>query len=400
MKTCVWAVLVGVIGWTIGALVALAQFDIGSATGPVSSDHTAQPGTTCCPGIEEPTAHEGQPKIVVDQEVFDFGVMSSEDEGKKHDFTIQNEGQAILEIEGGATGCKCAIAKLEKKRIAPGDKGLVTMEWDAKGFFGPYEQIATLNTNDPRRPKVALKVKGRITNPARANPAEVVFSNLTANHSAQATVNVFCYKSKDFKITEMEIMDPETAEFFAVSAEPLSPEQLGREADALAGYEVEIVAKPGLPVGPFLQTILVRTSLPQAPRIEIPVKGKVGSDISIVGRDWDEGRRMLRLGILDPAEDTERTLLLVVRGRHRHHVDFEVAEVSPSDIIQAELEKEIGTKKGIAIRVPLKIRIPKNAGPANYLGAGQGPVGHILIETTHPEIPRIKIPISFAIEGG
>jgi len=211
---------------------------------------------------------------------------------------------------------------------------------------------------------------------------------------------VYCYKSKDFKITDMEIMDPTTAEFFGISAEPLSPEQLGREADALAGYEVEIVAKPGLPVGPFLQTILVRTSLPETPRIEIPVKGKVGSDISIVGRDWDESRQMLRLGMVNPADGAERTLLLVVRGRHRSHIDFEVAEMFPPDLIQAELEKEIGTTKGIVIRVPLKIRIPKHGGPANYLGSGQGPVGHVLIETTHPEIPRIKIPISFAIEGG
>ncbi|NLE37028.1 MAG: hypothetical protein GX621_03290, partial [Pirellulaceae bacterium] len=152
--------------------------------------------------------------------------------------------------------------------------------------------------------------------------------------------------------------------------------------------------------GPFLQTILVRTSLSEAPRIEIPVKGKVGSDISVVGRDWDENRQMLRLGVLDPAEDAERTLLLVVRGRHRQHVDFEVAEVFPPGLIQAELDKESGTKKGIAIRVPLKIRIPKHGGSANYLGSGQSPVGHVLIETTHPEIPRIKIPISFAIEGG
>ena len=130
------------------------------------------------------------------------------------------------------------------------------------------------------------------------------------------------------------------------------------------------------------------------------IKGKVGSDISIVGRDWDQNRQMLRLGVLAHGKETSHTLWLVVRGRHRRVIDFEVAKVFPLGVVQAALGEEKSIRGGTTIRVPLEIHISKQSGPANYLGSKQNPTGHVLLYTNHPEVPEIKIPISFAIEGG
>jgi len=397
MKTCLWAILAVVIGWAVGMTVAIGQLGIPSRI-PLPAGKSSDTETTTRPN---PTAEirDGPPKVVVDKEVYEFGTMDSKAE-KKHDFILRNTGKAPLKIEDAGTSCKCAISSFKTRIIGPGKSAKVTLKWNAKGYFGPFEQVAKIRTNDPDRPKVTLKVKGRVTTPLRASPPEVVFSRVSAGKAAQDKVQLFAYKSGELKITEIRSQMPETAEFFEITAKRLSAEALGQEKDAQSGYELEVLVKPGLPLGRFQQTILVRTNLTEAPQIEIPIKGKVGSDITIVGRDWDQNRQVLRLGVLAHGKETDRTLLLVIRGRYRRLIDFEVAEVFPSELVRAELGEETSISGGTATRVPLRIHIPKQSGPANYLGSKQSPTGHIILNTNHPKVPEIKIPVSFAIEGG
>jgi hypothetical protein len=398
MKTCILAGVVVVIGFALGAVVAVCQVGI-SVDIPAST--VGDSGATgYATDVKQPETYEGIPKAVVDKDVYEFGTMSSEDKKAKHDFVIRNEGKAPLKLGDVKKTCKCIVSSVTRKVLAPGETATVTVEWKVKGYFGPYEQVVNVDTNDPARPELTLKVKGRVTTPLRANPAEVVFSQISAGQTARTVTKLYAYKSKDLKILDISLQDPQTADFYKITSKPLSADVLREEKDALAGYELNIELKPGLPVGRFRQTIIVQTNLPEAPKLEIPIKGKIGSDISVVGRGWNEKTQSIRLGLLNRGEGAERTLQLIVRGKYRHHVDIEVAEVFPKDLLQATLGEPVSRTEGSVTRIPLTIRIPKNSGPANYIGSRLSPPGHILLRTTHPEIPEIKIPVSFAIEGG
>ncbi|MBN1590302.1 MAG: DUF1573 domain-containing protein [Pirellulales bacterium] len=397
MRTWLWATLAVGLGFAVGVVVVIGQLGMPSEVPlpkPESSDFPAARAPDAPVAVDK-----GPPRVVVDQEVYDFGTMEAQSE-KKHDFLLQNTGEAPLKIEDAGTTCKCAISKFETRVVNPGESTKVTLKWTAKGYFGPYEQIAKIRTNDPDRPELSLKVRGRVTTPLRAVPPEVVFSSVTAGQVARHIVKVFAYKSDDLELSDLRMQDPTTAEYFEIIPKRLSAEAIAQEKDARSGYELEVVVKPGLPLGRFQQTILVSTNVSDAPQIELPIKGKVGSDISIVGRDWDSNRQRLELGVLKRGEGADRTLSLVVRGRYRRLIDFEVTEVFPESLIKAELGDETSINEGVAIRVPLRIQIPKDSGPANYLGAKQGPTGRVILNTTHPHVPQISIPISFAIEGG
>jgi hypothetical protein len=202
------------------------------------------------------------------------------------------------------------------------------------------------------------------------------------------------------QVTGHELKDPSTAEFFDVRFEPMSAAQLGGEPDAKSGFLMEVHVKSGLPQGPFQQTILVQTNLAAAPVIEVPVTGKVGSDISVFGRGWNEATGSLTLGLLDPRKGADASLTLVVRGRHRDMTEFQVSEVFPPDILQVELGEKTEINQGVATQTPLKIRIPAGAGPANHLGSKQGKIGRIVLDTNDPQMPKLTVLVSFAIEGG
>lgn len=395
MKDLLWALVALSIGSVIG--IAWAVHELGISP-EVNLPRPAASGQSSA--ARPPAASAaGEPRIQVEPEVHDFGTMDSKSE-KSHDFVIRNVGTAVLVIENKGTTCKCAVSDFQSRTIKPGKSTKITLTWTAKEFFGPFEQQATIGTNDPQRPKVVLKVKGRITAPLRASPMEVVFADVAAGQPAHTSVNVYAYKTADLKLKDLRLEDPTTAELFEITPKRLTPERIREEKDAQSGYELDIRLKPGLPLGPFRQTILLETNSPKDPKLEVPIKGKIGSDITIAGRDWNERRQTLELGVLAHGQGAERTLFLRVRGYYRRAIEFEVAETFPPEVLSAELGKEGTFSQGIAVRVPLVIRVGKDTGAANYLGSKQSPPGHVILNTNHPQVPKIKILVSFAVEGG
>jgi hypothetical protein len=51
------------------------------------------------------------------------------------------------------------------------------------------------------------------------------------------------------------------------------------------------------------------------------------------------------------------------------------------------------------VQTPLIIDIPPGSGPANYAGTGQSKLAEIILATTHPKVPKLRIFVRFVIEG-
>jgi hypothetical protein len=202
-----------------------------------------------------------------------------------------------------------------------------------------------------------------------------------------------------------------TADFFDVAFEPLSADQLqepespggepnvGEPQGPQNGYLLRVTLKPGLPLGAFRQTILIRTDQESVATIEIPVAGTVVGDISIAGPGWNDQNAVLTLGTLSSREETVWRLLLVVRGPYSKEVQFTLIRTVPDliEVDQQALTQTTPIGDGTVTQTPLVIRIPEGSRPVNCLGSK---LGEILIGTSHPDIPELPIRVRFAVEGG
>lgn len=336
--------------------------------------------------------------VVVGEESFYFGVMQR-DETKHHKFVFRNDGNAPLRMKTKSTTCKCTISRLQRDAIPPGETGEVTLEWTPDNFSPEFHQSAQIETNDPRRKIVVLSIKGRVAQAMWPVPRDVVFSRISVGRARTARVSLFGFRDKTLQVVDHQFTNPDTAEFFDAHFEPMSAETLAEQADATSGVSIDITVKPGLPLGPFQQTIRLSTNLEDFPMLKIPIQGTVKGDISVIGSSkFERDRNMLSLGPIASDMGAEETLFILVKGSHRETVSLSVGRVDPDDVIQVAIGDAESLSDGAVIKFPVTVSIPPGSRPTNRLGSKQSLLGEIVIETTHSQARQITLYVRFAIQ--
>ena len=127
------------------------------------------------------------------------------------------------------------------------------LQWKIKQYTGDYQQSETLTTNDPQRPEVNLRVTGRITPALRVSPAQLVFTRVPAGQPAVGEVHLYGYRAQPLKILGHEFSDPAQAEFFKITCQELTSDQIAAEPLARSGYLLRVEVQPRLAAGPFQQ---------------------------------------------------------------------------------------------------------------------------------------------------
>ena len=388
--------------WIIVGMAAILGIGVGMGSAVVRLERTPWDGSFVAPrSAETPveTPAGPHPQVEVEDAIHDFGALDSHATGR-HSFTFRNVGEGTLKLTKGDTTCKCTASLLGENgtevEVLPGESTQVVMEWKGKGFMGPFQQTATIHTNDPEQPRVTLTITGRIVSAVGTVPSELVLSGVAAGETATGEVRIYGYQPTPLKITGHELADQATVDKFEVAFEPLSADEVAKQQDARHGHRVRVTVKPGLPPGPFQQRIVVKTDAADAPTIDIPVRGTISSEISIIGPGWNDERQTLALGTISSQAEIERTLRILIRGADRKEVKIEPVEVKP-DLVEAKLGDPMEWQGGQVVQVPLTVRIPKGARLANYLGPDESRLGLILLKTNHPKIPQLRIFVRFAV---
>ena len=396
MVSRILLVIAGILG--IGLGVWTAHWRVRSMPWDGTAEGTKAYRTPSPPAPATPAENPNRTaKVVVEKDTYDFGTMDAGSEAS-HEFIFKNEGDAPLTLTKGRSTCKCTVANLQQAQVAPGQSTKVKLDWKAKGFVGAYQQSAVILTNDPHTSTVTLSVSGRIVTTVKVVPDELVLSSVTAGENASGTVAVYGCVPEPLKVTGQELVDANIARYFDVKCAPMKPNEVAKEKDAKSGVSLEVGVKPGLPIGAFKQTIRLKTSLAAASTVDVAVKGKIVSDIEVVGAGWDDKYSVLAVGSVSNQEEVARTLFVMSRGPDRDKVKLKVADVWP-----AFLKPEIGPTSEVSVgglrRTTVVIRIPKGSPPANHLGAENSKCGRILLETGHPRAPKLLIRVQFAVEG-
>jgi hypothetical protein len=342
-------------------------------------------------------ANAAQPKAVVDATRFDFGRM---ERGTKRDhvFQITNQGQAQLKLALGDTSCRCTLSGLDKKELEPGQSADVRLEWKADSLRADFRQTATIFTSDPELSEVRFEIVGQIVESIAVRPEGLYFEKI-ATETRTYEVRVVSGVFDQFDISGFHCEKAESASSFDVTWRPLTPEELADQSLASlsprCGQLVKITVKPGLPVGAVHQKILLTTGLAEFPIVTVPIGGQVNSDITIVGPDWNERRGILRFGAVSTQKGASRKLTLLIRGPHRQQSTVQVERTDPP-----ELQVTVGAPvDGAQVRqIPLTIDVPAGARPLSRLGQGHGGYGEIILNSTHPDAPQLKVLVEFAIE--
>ena len=96
------------------------------------------------------------PKLVVAQPEHDFGKVK-QGEQVAFTFTVENAGTAELVIANVSPACGCTATDFSKK-VAPREKGKITLSVNTAGLLGKVSRYADVISNDKEQPNFKLWV--------------------------------------------------------------------------------------------------------------------------------------------------------------------------------------------------------------------------------------------------
>lgn len=101
------------------------------------------------------------PVLSVDDPEFKFGKITQGDK-VEHTYVLINSGKSDLIIRKVKASCGCTAVQPEKKVIAPGESVNIKTVFNSAGKLGNQNKTVTIITNDPKKSKLILWVKGEV----------------------------------------------------------------------------------------------------------------------------------------------------------------------------------------------------------------------------------------------
>jgi hypothetical protein len=324
------------------------------------------------------------PQAVTPETEFDFGIMNPLTSGR-HEFVIENTGAAPLKLTVGPTTCKCTVSGLDKREIAPGERGVVTLEWNT-GRSILYSHSATIYTDDPSRKSIDFWVFGKIRLHLGTDVPEIALADVDPQQAATFECLVYSQVTGDFTI---ESIDSKFEEL-EWELDSIDPEDVpDKEATAVRRLRVSIPAANL--ASRFSDTLRLRVRIEGQDAIEVielPVHGNVLGRYTVYGPAIDGDA--IVLGAVPQGQGRTATLLIKLRDPEPL-LDESRIEVTP-DLLKVRLtRREEGEVRGM---YALSIELPPDAPVCQYLGT---PQGQVTIRTNHPRIQDIRLNVRFAI---
>lgn len=388
----------------------LVAIVIGVAAGAALGYWEARPwaaGITAKKAADQPAAKvdssapAADPKAVVPETTFKFGNMET-GAIQRHEFPIRNEGGGPLTINFVSHTCKCTEVRLDGKIVEPGativiephGKSEVVLKWEAKVGPGPFRHGATFTTNDAALDRLEITVEGEIVASTTLSPAELSFGSVRVGEPGKSELVVLSFLESKVEILSHEVTDAKMAEHVDVSFENVSADQLP-DKNAKAGVRVMATYDPHGELGPFTGSLKLHTNIAKAAELVVPLYGTVKGDIWMNGAGWTQANGVLRLGNLRSAEGGKSDLQVMIRGEHAADTTLTIESVSPPEL-KATLGEPKEIRPGLN-SVPLVVEVPAGTRPMARVGEDLGGEGEIVLATTHPVTPKVRMRVTFAV---
>ncbi|MBI1190453.1 MAG: DUF1573 domain-containing protein [Tepidisphaera sp.] len=294
---------VGTMGVWMAAGLAVAVF------GSISLAQADQPDQTReQPSAAKPATPAGDaPEITFDEKVHEFGVIS-DDKNVNYQFKFKNTGKGTLTISNTQGSCGCTVPQLEKKEYAPGEEGLIKVEYHPQNRNGPQHTTVTVTSNDPTKPQVVLEIKSDVR-PLVAIEPKVLNIGQVPKGKAQTLKAVITSRLPDVKIVSA------TPTIAAIDAKVGPGQEADVNGEKVMQFPIEITVPATAPVGQVIGNVAIRTS-DAARLLNLTVTGEVVGDIV-------PNPARVQLGALQPGQ----TFTSELRLSSRNGKPFKVTKV-------------------------------------------------------------------------
>lgn len=276
-----------------------------------------------------------------------------------HTFKFKNTGGADLTIEDVKPSCGCTTAGEWSKLLKPGESGTIPIKLDTSRFKGALTKTVTVTSNDPKKPRIVLMLKGEIWEPVTIEPAYLTFKSVTDpkevyTQSAKITNNT----EAPLKIKSVKINNDN----FSTDLKEIKP---GKE------YELTVQTVPPLKSGYNYANVEIETDNPESPALTIRAFANV---VPIVQASPSQ--------LIFPASVAGKPVKRYVTVFNHQEEPIEVSDVR----LDAEgVEYTLTTvKPGKVFRIEIEV------GPDFKLN-GQSAL--LKFKTSHPEFSEIAVPV-------
>ncbi len=97
----------------------------------------------------------------VQDTTWDFGRIK-QGEVAKHVFVYKNDSRVDLNIKDTNASCGCAVSKVDKEKLRPGEKANLEVAFDSHGYSGEVRQFVYMNTDSRDNPVIKFTIKADV----------------------------------------------------------------------------------------------------------------------------------------------------------------------------------------------------------------------------------------------
>lgn len=114
------------------------------------------------PAVNESDQDKKEEKVIsFDKTVHEFGTIKEANGEVSTNFVVTNNTDNTILLSNVRVSCGCSKTTWTKEPIEPGKTGKVTVIYDPKGQYGPFDKVVTVTTNgNPDR--IVLHIKGTV----------------------------------------------------------------------------------------------------------------------------------------------------------------------------------------------------------------------------------------------
>ncbi len=279
---------------------------------------------------------------MLDRAAHDFGVAKQQAE-LVTEFTLRNDGDAPLHVSDVVGTCSCTAGSISSKEIAPGATAQVKAVFRTYTLVGPYTKSVKVQTDDPDRPALELKLTVDISAGIVLEPEAFTFDPVLTGVSPTASILARWKEGsgRPFKILGVEATGTEV-EFDVTPS----------DAPPWHGWKVALRFPKPPPVGPIQGTARIRTDDPDVPLIQAGILGSVSGKVFLA-------QRFASVGMVP--EGRGSTLLIPCRGFDATIDLGEVTAKSRKGVVTARAVRDPKDAKSWQIEIALPVTAP--AGP-------------------------------------
>jgi len=329
-----------------------------TATGEAPASEAA-PATP----VEEP---KPAPKLVATQLVLDLGKAQKGDR-LAADFVLENAGDATLKIKSVQPACGCTVASFDAE-IAPGAKGEIHAQVDTSALHGGIAKSITVLSNDPLNPRVVLTIKAQVLAFIEVSPSYARIVQVQSQPQQTASLNLWSEDGAPIEVKSVAAGES----WIVATAHRATADELRRDGPP-EQWRLDVTLRDDAPLGPITDQLVVVTTHPKQPKLEIPLSGFVRPVLSPTPAVADFGK-------LDKIAQDKQRVVFKLFNFGSDPVELTGSSIDLPFVVVTTTPEEAGR------RFRVELRIAPDAPKGKFEGT-------LKLETTSPVLPTVEVPV-------